>query len=171
MKKIGRGILSKYSIYSHTSLLDEKDVDHQIGSITKERTIQMAKDSFISEFKKLKYNGDRMQIKMDSGNHVLFYIERDYSATNEKDSETFTQFLNTNCGNRNIKSRKRTYKNPEYELNPECEFCNKLVIKVVPAKNVKGKVLMVCIKCKPQLDLVVKIHNNYQTKHEVKTNE
>ncbi len=165
MKKVERGILSKYQIYSFTSMQDEKNVDHILGTDTIERTIQMAKDAFISEFKKLKYNGDRMVIHMDSGYDVTLYIDRDYSGYGEIDSKTYTQFLSTDCGDRCIKTRKRTYKNPEYDGNPECQFCNKRVVKLIAQKNAVGTVLMVCTKCKKTLQIVVNFHNKWEKTH------
>lgn len=164
MKKITKGILSPFEMYAFTKVTDDKDIEQYVGSITKEKTIEKAKRDFISEFKKLKYMGDGLRIKMDNGFHVEIFIDRDYSNGESKMSETYIQSLKTISGERIISSRIRKYKNPEFENNPKCEFCNKKVTKLVQSENAKGTKLMVCSHCKKTLETLREFVKEYEAK-------
>ena len=154
--KINRGLFSKYSITSHTFGDGVNDTIKTSESPTIEGVLAMSKKEFISDFKKLKFEKNYITIDLESSNDkVSIYIEKIYSDDFSECSKTFTQWLETKSKKtgRVIITRKRTYKNPEYDLNPECEFCYKKVIEVFKdhllnkAKTEK----MVCSKCKKDL--------------------
>lgn len=160
--KIDRGLFSKYSITSHTFGDGVNDTVKTQESPTIEGVLTMSRREFISDFKKLKFEKNYISIDLkDSKDTVSIYIEKIYSDDFSECSKTFTQWLETKSKKtgRVIVTRKRTYKNPEYDLNPECEFCYKKVIEVFKdhllnkAKTEK----MVCSKCKKDLANMRKI--------------
>ena len=154
MKRV-TGLSAKVAYQPYTFCRTDEHSTRQCEASTIEDVRHMAKESWIEDFAKLNYDGNAIQIK-----HVDVYIEKvkEYSDDFPESSPTYKTYLRTYCKTtqREIFSNVKVHKNPEYDGNPECEFCYKKVTEVfadhlLDSEKTEKKVCRGCRKTLSQM--------------------
>jgi len=154
MKQV-TGIFAKVAYEPYTFCDSGKHVAQHIEASTIEDVRRMAKESWIENFSKLKCGENTIHIE-----HAGVYIKKvkEYSDDFSESSPTYKTYLRTYCKTtqREIFSNVKVHKNPEYDENPECEFCYKKVTKVfvdhlLDAEKTEKKVCRGCRKTLSQM--------------------
>jgi len=160
--KIKRGIFARHSVTSHTFAQGRDSKIKTSESNELKNAIDMAKEEFIEDFNKLKFEENYITIDLDQSNDtVSIYKEKLYSDDFKESSKTYTIWLETQSKKtgRVIKSKERIFRNPDFENNPECDFCYKKVTQVFKDHllNKEKTEKMVCANCKKELAVMRKI--------------
>ncbi len=160
--KIKNGIFARHAVVSHTFGDGKKSNIQHYESSELQNAIKMAKSGFIKDFKKLKYEENYIEIELEkSDDKVEIFKEKEYSDDFSESSKTYKTWLVTRSRKtgREIISQLKNFRNPQFEDNPECQFCYKKVTQVFKDHllNKEKTEKMVCANCKKELVIMRKI--------------